>query len=369
VAEVAAEIERAGSFAFDLEFVSEGRYVPDLTLIQVAWGDPDEPQVVAVDTLAADPRPLLAPLADPAVETVLHAVQGDLSLLSQRFGAAGGGVIDTQLAAAFLGLGDQVGYAALVEQVLGVALDKASQFTDWARRPLTPEQLRYALDDVRYLPPLWRELSARLAERGRLDWVREESAALAEAAARRAPPEEAYLRFRAWDRLPPRAVGALRAAAAWRERRALATNTPPRWILQDGALLEAARRLPRQPAELAEIQGIGRSTVRKVGSELIEALHQGASDPPPATSGRRQDKRARKLAKQLAELVGERSEELVIAQRLLATRADLEALVQWWLDGGPEAEPGAPRPAPLTGWRREVVGDALLAELGAAETG
>lgn len=364
MAEVASEIERAGSFAFDLEFVSEGRYVPDLALIQVSWGDPDEPRVVAVDALAADPGPLLAPLADPAVETVLHAVQGDLSLLAQRFGATGGGVVDTQLAAAFLGLGDQVGYAALVEQVLGVPLDKASQFTDWAQRPLTAEQLSYALDDVRYLPPLWRELSARLAERGRLAWVRQESAALAEAAARRPPPEEAYLRFRAWDRLPPRAVGALRAAAAWRELRALATNTPPRWILPDGALLESARRLPRHPGELAEIQGIGRPTIRKIGSELLEALHRGAADPPPAAPGRRQDKRARQLAKRLAERVRERSEELEIAQRLLATRADLEELVRWWLDGGGEdPEATDPPPAPLTGWRREVVGDALLAEL------
>ena len=166
VAEVAAAVRRAGRLYFDLEFVSDGRYVPELALIQVAWGDPEHPQVVAVDPLAVDPAPLVALVADPAVETVLHAGQGDLSLLATRAGVEGRAIVDTQLAAALLGLGDQLGYAALVELLLGVVLDKSHQFTAWTRRPLDPEQLRYALDDVRYLPAVWAELAARLEARG-----------------------------------------------------------------------------------------------------------------------------------------------------------------------------------------------------------
>lgn len=367
IAEIAAAVRREGRLYFDLEFVSDGRYVPELALIQVAWGDADRPRVAAVDPLAADPRPLLELVVDPAVETVLHSGQADLSLLASRFEIEARAVADTQIAAALLGLGDQLGYAALVELLLGVTLDKTHQFTAWTRRPLDPEQLRYALDDVRYLPALWRELAARLDARGRRRWVAEESAALAQSAVRRPEPEEAYRRLRGWDRLKPRARAALRATAAWREREALATNTPPRWLIQDKPLLDAARRLPRDERELLAVPGIGRGTVGRYGEAILAALARGAGEPPPeAPPSQPLTKRAKALAGAVSAAIQERCREEEVASRFVATRNDVETLVRWWLardgSGGEAPEPDLPL---LAGWRREVAGRAALEQLAA----
>ena len=273
------------------------------------------------------------------------------------------------IAAALLGLGDQLGYAALVELLVGVVLDKSHQFTDWNRRPLSAEQLRYALDDVRHLPALWRELAARLDRRGRRPWLDEESAALARSAVRRPEPEEAYRRVRGWDRLKPRALAVLRAAAAWREREALATNTPPRWLIQDRPLLEAARRLPADERALAAVPGVGRGTVHRHGAALLAALQQGAGEPPPAAANRPPPVagRLKEWAAAVFAVVQERCREEEVASRFVATRSDVETLVRWWLDreAGPAGGAALPEPdlALLTGWRRQVAGQAALAVL------
>ncbi|HEX5759922.1 MAG TPA: HRDC domain-containing protein, partial [Thermoanaerobaculia bacterium] len=279
VAALAKDLAAAGQFALDLEFVSESRYVPELALVQVAWGDVAKPEVAAVDPLAVDPRPVVELAGDPAVPTLLHAGQGDLALLAHLYGTRGAAVLDTQIAAAFLGFGEQVGYAPLVERLLGTKLDKTAQFTQWARRPLTPEQLAYALDDVRYLPRVWGELARRLAVRGRLGWVEEESRRMAETAARRPPPEETFRRIKGWTNLNPRQLGALRALAAWREREALAGNRPPSWILQEGPLLALARRPPKSEAALEEVRGVSEATARRHGRDIVAALRRGVLEP------------------------------------------------------------------------------------------
>src|SRR5688500_11858480 len=148
VAAIARAIAEAGSFALDLEFRSEHRYVPDLALVQVAWGDAAAPEVAAIDPLAVDVRPVVEVVADASVETLVHAARQDLGLLAQAFGIEARGLVDTQIAAAFAGLADQIGYGKLVHQLLGLPIDKGSQHTDWTRRPLSERQIAYALDDM-----------------------------------------------------------------------------------------------------------------------------------------------------------------------------------------------------------------------------
>ena len=359
VAEVACAIAEAGSFALDLEFVSASRYVPELCLVQVGWGDPAAPEVAAIDPLAADPRPLLALVEDPAVETVLHSAQADLALLGSRFGVVARGVADTQIAAAFLGIGDQIGYAGLVEEMTGVALDKASQFTDWCRRPLSGDQLRYALDDVRYLPGLWSTLATELAARGRLAWAADEAARLAADAAVRPPPEEIYRRVRGWERLDDAGRAALRALAAWREREALDTNTPPQWLLKDGALFEVAQRRPRGRRELADVPGVGRATVHRHGAALLDAVAEPGAPPPRPPGSGRLPSRVRRWGSELVAVVRRRCEEAAVAPRFVATRSDVDDLLLWWVEEGSagSAEPELPL---LAGWRRELAGQAAL---------
>ncbi|HEX2254892.1 MAG TPA: HRDC domain-containing protein [Thermoanaerobaculia bacterium] len=361
VRRIAEVIGRGGHFALDLEFVSQSRYVPELCLVQVAWGERDDPEVAALDALAVDLAPVYELVEDTAVEVVLHSAQGDLALLGHRFGVTARRVFDTQIAAGFLGLGDQLGYAALVQAMTGIELDKGHQFTDWCRRPLSDEQLRYALDDVRYLPAIARDLGARLAAIGRLEWVEAESAAIAAAAVERTPPEEMFRRLGGWHRLPDRSRAALRALAAWREREALLRNKPPRWLLKDDALVEIARRLPASLAELRRIPQVPDAAARRHGRDLLAAAAEGAAAAPPE-AGRRPSRlpsRMRSWGSDLLAVIHERCRGADIAPRFVASRADADALVEWWADGGAVGAPEPNLPL-LAGWRRELAGVAAL---------
>ncbi len=358
VREVAVAVADAGLFTLDLEFLSEDRYVPELALMQVGWGDPEEPRVALLDPLEVDVSPMLERIGDPEITTVFHAAQQDLSLLGDHFDLVARGVFDSQIAAAFLGLGDQMGYTSLIDELLGVSLDKAHQFTDWLQRPLSADQLRYAADDVRWLLPAWHELKARLEERNRLSWVREETERLAESVAERTPPEEAYRKIKRWDRLQPHQLGALQAAAAWREREALETNTPPAWIVKDRPLLELARNVPRDLAALGKARDVSQRTVRKYGRDLLKALRTGMKDPVEAERPRRHlSKQARSWVSILQGLIRARCQEVDLAARFVATRSEVEDLVRWWLEGDRSEEPDLPV---LEGWRRDLAGQPAL---------
>lgn len=370
VSEIAEAIRAARSFALDLEFVSEHRYVPELGLVQVGWGEPASPEVALVDPLAVDVAPLVELVEDPEVETLLHAAQGDLSLLARRFGARGRGIVDTQVAAAFLGLGDQVGYTRLIGQLAGVELDKGAQFTDWLRRPLSDEQLGYAAADVEHLPAAWDELARRLEARGRLGWVREESERIADAAARPTEPEEAFRRVGGWGRLRDRDLAVLQAVAAWREETAVARNKPPSWLLQDRAMIEVARRRPRDARALAGLRGVSEKTVRRHGDEIVAAVAAGSRGRPPQVErpSRALPERERTWASLVAGLVQALAREADIAPRLVGSKADAETLVRWWSEGrGRGGDQGERRREPdlalLAGWRRELAGEAALAWL------
>ena len=369
---VAQTISAAGAFAMDLEFVPEERYIPELALVQVAWGDTDAPEVAAIDPLATDPRPVLELVGRAEVETVLHAAQADLALLSTAFDIGPANVLDTQIAAGFLGMGDQVGYAPLLERALGVRLEKGSQFTDWLRRPLSDRQIEYALDDVRYLPRLWADLRADLESRGRMGWVREESTRLALTADRRPAPEDAYQKVKGWGRLRGRALGALRGLAAWREQEARQRNRPTSRVLSDRSAIELARSVPQSDEELLAVRGVEQGLVRRHGPALLQALREGAADPPSLPRGRAPDQRIEVWGTLMQGLVRARALEAQIAGRFIATRGDLDALSAWWLDHVEESDRGTeeapPEVALLSGWRRELVGEEILGWLAGEAT-
>jgi ribonuclease D len=265
---------------------------------------------------------------------------------------------DTQIACAFLGMGDQLGYANLIERLLAVKLDKGAQFTEWSRRPLSSEQLSYALDDVRYLPAAWERIRERLEHRERLTWVREECERMAESWAGRAPPDEMYRRVRGWNGLRPRAQGALRALAAWRERESLRSNRPPSYLMNDRSMLEVARRRPKDEAGLREVRGLGAGTVQRHGRAILRWIEEGSNDPPEAPP------RAPDLPPQgqgwpalLGGVVAARCREASIAPRFVAPRREIEELTEWWLSGDRDVEPDLPL---LRGWRRELAGQEVL---------
>jgi ribonuclease D len=358
VAEIVRAVKAAGTFALDLEFMTESRYVAELSLVQIAWGNPDAPEVHAIDPLRVDTRPIAELVEDPEVETVIHSAQADLALLGSAFGVRGHDVIDTQIGAAFLGLGDQIGYAALVERMAGIHIDKGSQFTEWSRRPLTDDQVRYALDDVRYLLDAWVQLRADLEAKGRLRWVMEECERLAGTWATRIPPEEMYRRIRGWNSLRSRNQGALRALAAWREEEALRANRPPSWLMNDRTMLEIARRPPRDLSELRAVRGLGEGTAHRYGREILDAVEQGLQHPIPVeASPPRVPNLGQSWPAILTGIVQARCREASIAPRFVATRRDIDELIAWWLVGDRSQEPDLPL---LRGWRRELAGNDLL---------
>ena len=359
--EIVERVREAGSLAFDLEFVPEGRYIPELALVQVAWGNPDEPELAAIDPLEVDVAPFAELVADEGIETIAHAAQADLAILAGSYETQGRAVIDTQIAAAFAGYGDQIGYAALVQSTLGVRLHKGSQYTEWLRRPLSRKQLAYALDDVRYLGRVWGELRARL-EGERLAWAIEECERLAATAWRRPTPGESYRRVKGWSRLNARERGALRELAAWREREALRANRPPSRVLNDRSMLELARTGATSEDGLRAVRGVDEGVVRRHGRRLLTAIEEGAANPPEREPSRAPLAPAGDVwAAALHGLVRALALEAGVAPRFLGPRSEIEAVVRWWIEGDREAPPPLPL---LDGWRGRLAGDAILAWLG-----
>ena len=339
------------ALALDTEFVRERTYYPKLCLIQTAMTG----EVALIDVLAiADGGALIAPLSDPRRLKLLHAARQDIEALLPLTGAPLAPVLDTQQAAALLGFPAQVGYAELVRQLLGIELVKGHARTDWARRPLSPEQIAYAADDVRYLPALAATLEERLAAAGRRSWLEEESAALSDLSLYRVESAEAWRRLKGLERLDPAAFGVARALAGWRERRAMDRDLPRGWVLPDAAIHELAQRCPRTRDELSRIAAVPRGTAARAAEEILATIAAAAGEAGArgtddvARPGPQQLRRQKSLQRRLTAIAGE----LGIQPEVLATRRELAALAR-----------GARELPVLTGWRREIVGEPLLAVL------
>jgi ribonuclease D len=360
ISELAERAHAHGRLAIDTEFVSERRYQALLCLVQVAVPDPDAPDGVRTEVLdplegELDPAPLAQVLADPAVELLVHAGRQDVALLRRSWRTEVRTVFDTQIAAGFLGYGNQEGYESLVRKVLKVGLTGTEGFTKWDRRPLTEQQLAYAADDARMLLALGEEIERRLVERGRLDWAREECRAL-EAAGDERDPQAVYERLPRLGRLDARARAVARELVEWREQSARATDRPSGYLLPDQALIELARRAPKTREALEHIRGLPQQTLHRRSRELLEAIERGMrrEPPSPAPEPPPRDSRDAPLVSLAQALVRHRSQESGVAVELIATQAELSALVGAHRRG---AEGDGLRVT--SGWRHDLVGAEL----------
>jgi ribonuclease D len=352
----------SGRLALDTEFMGEGRYRTLLCLVQLAIPAHAgaDAQILVLDPLEQelDAAPLAAVLADPSVQIVVHAGRQDVALVRRRFQTEVANVFDTQVAAGFTGLGAQSSYDSLLGEVLGLRVAKTASFTRWDARPLSPEQLAYAREDVVHLLELSGQLERRLAELGRLQWAVEECEPLALSSDER-DPETIFQRL-------PR-IGSLNAAARpiarqlvdWRERTASRQNRPVQGVLGDATLVEIAKRKPATRAELARIRGVGAGIGGRLAEDLLDAVRRGRELPPetaPALARGPAPKPDDAPLVALGEaLLRARAREAGLAYELLATRADLQAIVAAARSGGPEADART-----LRGWRRELAGGELL---------
>ncbi len=359
--ELAGGARAAGRLALDTEFMGEGRYRTLLCLVQLAIPEgqgPDE-RITILDPLEdeLDASPLTEVLADPGVRLVVHAGRQDVALLRRRFSTDVANVFDTQIAAGFAGLGAQSSYDSLLTALLGLRLAKTASFTRWDTRPLSAEQVAYAREDVVHLLELAEVLEGRLRELGRLQWALEECEVVAKASDER-DLETILRRLPRVSGLSAKATAVARELVAWRESVAERQDRPVQGVLGDATLVELARRSPGSREALGRIRGLGGGVGGRRGAELLEVIRRGTERPadtvpsaprPPAPKP--DDPPLVALAESL---VRARAREAGLAYELLATRAELQAIVTATRTGG-ETDVRT-----LRGWRREVAGEELL---------
>lgn len=330
----------AAPLALDTEFVRERTWYPQLALVQVADANGT---VLLVDPQAAGLRTELAALVAGA-EALMHSASEDLVAFRHALGVLPARLFDTQIAAAFAGLGPGLGYQNLVQQLLGLSLDKGETRSDWLKRPLSPRQLDYAAEDVRHLHALTDTLRARLQARGHAERAEADMARLLDGAREERDDPQPHLALRPAAQLDRPAQARLRRLLRWRESAARQRDLPRRWLLDNDVALELARRPPASPHALAAVLESSRSARRlqaEIGALLAAPMDEDEAQMPLATDSERAD-RAR--LKALQAVVAEQASSLDLPEGLLCARRHLEALLasgDW---------PGA-----LEGWRRDVL--------------
>lgn len=331
--------------AIDTEFLRERTYHPLLCLIQVATHD----EVACIDAMGIDDlSPLVELLVDDTITKVFHACDQDLEVIDDSLGCMPAPVFDTQLAASFLGHRMQIGYGALVQAYEGIHLAKADGMTDWSKRPLDDEQLRYAEDDVRYLPGIYDRMMVELVRLDRLAWLEPELEGVIEAVRVRRDPRQAYVHLKRSQSLTRRQLAVAREVCAWREENASRRNLPRKWVLSDELVVELCRRAPRSVERLRRIRGLDGLSDRDA-RDVVKALDVGMKCPPAEYPQVRHRARTSAETDSVMDLMNSLlrilSDRCGVALPLIATRNDLSEFVS-----------GEAHCALREGWRYEVVG-------------
>lgn len=349
-------VRTAGSMALDTEFMREKTYRARLCLVQVAALD----HIFLLDPLSSlDLAPLAHLIEDPEIEVLVHAGKQDLEIFFEDYGCVPRNVFDVQLAAAFAGYGSSLPYGRLVESVLGLPLEKGESYTDWCRRPLTDAQMRYAADDVRYLPAVATHLKERLFELNRLEWLNEELKELERPDSYGIDIERVWKKVAGRGTLRGNQAAVLRELALWREEAAARRDLPRGWILKDPTLIELARRAPNSTSDLRSIRGLNPKEVERSADEILAAVERGRHAPKiefEKAPSKAIQIRARMMSGLADALVRARCERANIATEVVMTRSELEAVLADVISGVPEN--GSHRL--LQGWRRELAGEAVI---------
>ena len=352
--ELESFIERtlsADVLAIDTEFMREKTYYPKLCLLQMSTGQ----ETAIIDPFKVEDLSVLATLlANRSIMKVFHAGTQDIEILLREVGQMPQPLFDTQVAATLMGHVQQIGLAALVSSVLGVQLKKGDSFTDWSRRPLSQSQIEYAAHGVLHLPLVYERMVSQLSKDDRLHWLESDFAALADAGRYTNNSRERYLHLKRVNQLSRQQLSAARELAAWREDKARSRDIPRKWVLTDEQVVEACRREPRTIDELFMVRGLSEKLATKDAREVIAAIATGLDLPrdqmPSLEISQRNEPNVDAEVDALNVIVTMRAHENRIAQQTLASHKELVSVARGHDDAGV-----------LSGWRREIVGNELLA--------
>jgi ribonuclease D len=335
------------SIGLDTEFVRERTYWPQLALVQIAAGE----EILLVDPLQPGIAEALARLlSDTRILKIMHSASEDLVALKYFCGALPQPLFDTQVAAALCGVGAGLGYQRLLQDLLGISVDKGETRSDWLRRPLSPSQLHYAADDVRHLDALHRTLSERLEAQQRTGWLEEDCNRMLTNAAHDDGDPWPHLAMRSAQFLDRDGQIRLLRLLRWRENHARAQDRPRSWILDNELAQALARTPPRDLRALQHLFDGQPKAPRKLATQIFDALHTALADEHDLPLARGDD-RDRQTYKRLQQAVAACSEELGLPDGVLASRRWIEAL-----------QDGQDWPGALSGWRRAQL-EARLAPL------
>jgi ribonuclease D len=355
LAKLIAQVRASGSFAYDSEFIGELSYHPKLCLIQIATTE----RVALVDPLAElDLAPFWELLCDDSVEKIVHAGEQDLEPATRILGRACANVFDTQIAAGFAGLAYPVSLSKLVQELVGARLGKGLTFSHWDQRPLSGQQLRYAANDVRYLPAAHAELIRLLERLGHVGWARAECSLLCDPARYVFDPDREYLRMRGANALAAASLAVLRELTSWRDRAARDADVPPRAFLRDEVLVDLARSPVKSIEMLSRVRGLPRPVEQEHGRTIVELTTRALASPPPALPAHRHVEPTptqRFRIDALWALVQSLCCGQSIDPALVISRADVVELDRLLHSGG---DLSAHRL--FQGWRRDAIGDKLL---------
>jgi ribonuclease D len=351
LASFCAEAAKRPYVTIDTEFLRERTYFSKLCLIQLAYRDAAGHDAVLVDPLEGglSLEPLYALFRNEEVVKVFHAARQDLEIFQVDAGVLPVPLFDTQVAAMVCGFGDQVGYETLVRKIAGADLDKSSRFTDWSRRPLTDAQKKYALADVTHLRDIYEELAAQLSKSRRQKWVAEELAVLNDPETYRVDPDDAWKRVKTRN-TSPRFLAIVRELARFREAYAQDRNVPRSRVYKDDVLVELAATKPQNEADLGRSRLLMREARKgDIAAGILHAVQTGLNMPkedmPQPDRSREKMQVNPAIADMLRVLLKAKADEENVAQKLLASASDLDALAA-----------GARDLPALRGWRNEVFG-------------
>jgi ribonuclease D len=328
----------------DTEFMRERTYFAQLCLTQIAT--PDE--IWCVDPISGHTQEAFWEEM-LTHDWVVHSARQDIEVIYQTAGSMPGSIFDTQVAAGLLGYPAQMGYAGLVKELFDVDIHKTHTRADWSKRPLRPEYLEYAAEDVEYLLPAYDILSQRLEEKGRLDWAREDSQWLLDPDLYDIGDTQAIDRLKGARNFRGRKRAAATRLAGWREAEAIKRNRPRQWIMRDNVLLDIAYKLPESETAMNDIQGVPPKLVKRVGRQLLELIAASADDDKDYNPPRPPNEGQKALLKEMQSRVAACAESLDIAAETVASKRELSAVII----------SGSENSRVFNGWRAELIGDDL----------